>query len=792
MLTPEERAAYSATADNANINTDTQIDEKNSGTFLDALATGGYGAANSLLMGLPDFIIKNANSDAYKAIEEARQHNQFANMLGTGAGTVGSFLVPAGAITKGIGLAGKVAGEGLAHIAPLANLGKGIAGVGENVIRAGEALKAGTSAAEAAKTGLTSKNIIGQGILRGAGAAAEQAIPRAIFDTSEATPEDKLLNVGESIALGGGLGGILGKLSKAGLVNTEQTAAMNALTKGQLGVPTTLAVPSLANQYIQKAIEATEAKNLANIGVNSTGLRKTASFLFGRGNITEEKARDLIHEMSEVANNIDGKGLTLKSLGPKADETIQSFYKPIYANVDALASKNMAPDTGLNLAISFDSNPKITEILDNAGDKAKAFYEKTRNKIMDPNANLIDIKNNSFGKAIKDGMGQAASDDAKEIGDLASLMRNDTRAFIDDLSGVDPGTLKFADQRYKLAKTLQYSGMKDVTKEIAGMEANSKTGSTEAINKYLMGGGALAGGAANAKDEEGNLDLGKALLGATVGGVAGGLVNKLGTKVLNTAANAKAGIISNLISKNPNVVNNVANKLTKLNGVVTDNLGSIAKAEPLVRNFVQTGITTNSPDPALQASKTAQLESTIPANKVAMTQQDYVNKLSPYMIQQLNDTYEKHYKDMDPKVFLTNVLSHTNNFTDMTKNAEFMFDSPEQKAKFLNRYNTYLATKNYEFITPQGKLGAAIAGGGGYNLPLVGNVGGNKQAQDQADKLRETLIDIHSQGDITKRKAAEKVVDSSLKQVRDNPSLMPDLLKGFGLTFDDLRQIGVV
>lgn len=55
-------------------------------TLPSKLAAGGYEAANTMLYGIPDVVVKAASSDAYKKLQDLRAANPGATLLGAGAG----------------------------------------------------------------------------------------------------------------------------------------------------------------------------------------------------------------------------------------------------------------------------------------------------------------------------------------------------------------------------------------------------------------------------------------------------------------------------------------------------------------------------------------------------------------------------------------------------------------------------------------------------------------------------------------------------------------------------------
>ena len=54
-------------------------------TLPSKLAAGGYEAANTMLYGIPDVVVKAASSDAYKKLQDLRAANPGATLLGAGA-----------------------------------------------------------------------------------------------------------------------------------------------------------------------------------------------------------------------------------------------------------------------------------------------------------------------------------------------------------------------------------------------------------------------------------------------------------------------------------------------------------------------------------------------------------------------------------------------------------------------------------------------------------------------------------------------------------------------------------
>ena len=160
---------------------------------------GGYSVANSVLMGLPDFLLKNVGSgDAYKELKELRERNSKATLAGDVAGTIGSMFIPGGALVKGAGMGAKAVGA---------------VRTGDKLLDAARLIKTGTKVGKLGK--------VGTGIVKGAGQAAEQGIARGLtgldFTSTDALANSAIeggRNALTATALGGGIGGAMGGVSK--------------------------------------------------------------------------------------------------------------------------------------------------------------------------------------------------------------------------------------------------------------------------------------------------------------------------------------------------------------------------------------------------------------------------------------------------------------------------------------------------------------------------------------------------------------------------------------------------
>lgn len=200
-MTIKEKQEYIASQrllNNARLKSEVADDRTKSDIGWDNMQAGSYSALNSVLMGLPDFIIKNTSSDNYQALNDLRERSKGATLAGDIAGTVGSMFIPGGLIAKGAGLGTKALGA----------------------VRTGDKLM---DAAKLIKTGgkIGSLGKIGSGVARGAMQGAEQGVARGLtgldFTSSDSLAKSAMEGVKgatTSTALGGAMGGAISGLGK--------------------------------------------------------------------------------------------------------------------------------------------------------------------------------------------------------------------------------------------------------------------------------------------------------------------------------------------------------------------------------------------------------------------------------------------------------------------------------------------------------------------------------------------------------------------------------------------------
>ena len=147
------------------------------------------------------------------------------------------------------------------------------------------------------------------------------------------------------------------------------------------------------------------------------------------------------------------------------------------------------------------------------------------------------------------------------------------------------------------------------------------------------------------------------------------------------------------------------------------------------------------------------------------------------------------------------VNQKTKGFSD--QNAVFdmlSLGNPDAKATMMHRYNDALAVKGLDIYNQAGNgPGTAVIGSPGVSFgnPLnngqVMNFSMNPQAFEQNKALKEAMINHETNYDVSKRTPAiEKKVEDQLTLVKQHPELLPQLVTGYGLDFNDMKRLGVV
>jgi hypothetical protein len=701
--------------------------------ILENIGTGGYNAANSILMGLPDFLVKNLAGDAYKGIQELRSRNQEAATVGDIGGTIGSMFIPGGAIVKGLGAGAKALGA--AETA--AKLGK-----------AAEFLKG---------TELTGN--LGQKIatsaLRGAGQAAEQAIPRALtnLDFTEGgknlgqSAAEGAASLPLSIGLGGLAGGLLGPLASK-LV--------------QKGSKTTKGVGSNMPEHIlDEARETLDKQLIKNTGQDNRTLRDAAKFFMPTKQALGDGGDEYVRNYAQFLrdNGIRGK---------KNFQDMWENLKQDYAKADNAFNQSAPVNWKENLLESMARDPEIKGAM--AGNKAaeRRLGELTQTITADRNKSVSDIRNN-LTQIARDNMKSPNPAD-QALSRAAFAAKNHVDDFTSDtikpvLGDEFVDSLKY---RYKnLQPLLMHEGKEAFT-------LPSISGGSPTFEKTV--GGALLGGlgGAQVRDEDGNIDIGKTLTGAVGGAILGNAANKIIPKVLPKATSEINRAASGLLA-NPKIAKFVETQVPKALTGVGENAGR-ATAAMTSQEMLHNAKKSDNPAETVTAKEAA-----LPPEEAATAKAEFSQKFKDTMNAQLGQIYQEYYSDMNPQDFIQKVSAQTNNFQDMPAMANILFlGNPKGQENFLRKYDAYLTLKHID-------IDKALKGGGG----ILG-IGADEQANKDQELLANTLMSLQTEGDVTKRTPAqEKILKDYMKRAAKDPQILAQFMKEYGLDFADLAQMGL-
>jgi hypothetical protein len=714
--------------------------------FWTQLGAGGYSGLNSVLLGLPDLLVKTAGgSDAYKRLKDYEAQNQIGSTVGDIAGLVGSAFIPGGLALKGLSLGSKLLGAGKAAEA----LGKGA-----------EFLNA---------TGGT----LGQQIARGAGQAAVQAIPRAAIESATTGNPIDTGSVAGQIGLGGGAGAIVGKLlpglGKLGALGKDETAKTleDAILSGA----------DAGTRVIKTALNQTaKTYNLSKFGnfFNNADDFKAGLTKF----IVDHNLGDKLTREAYIADN-----------GPMWDAVAQKFNaSPLNINDPSFVQDFMA-------------NPKIAQYLDdpNIGQQGiSQIAQRLGGAITDPKTGSIVQDFNQAKSFLTDEITKASklADNATKASDLdqaqATLhVAGALKQAIDEHAlSLDPS---FADLKanYPYIQALKIASGLEKIKVENPLKEGSDTFQKLATNAAL---GGTLGGVTSDEDNK----LGGTALGA-VGGALGApfaarLLSKIGTQTV-------AGLAGKAIQAGENpLIKGATEALGKAGTALAPALpGAAAVAPALVGNAQSTA---PSPTIAPEAPLPTPVPTLSPGGATAQPQGEQALPPPPAFVsnpqfqaamgQKLRSLKAGPYADMDDQTFINAVAKKTNNFNNIPETANVLFvDDPEGKAAFLNEYANYQAVKGLD-------LNQAIEAGG-----IFGGIPGTpfKAQAQQLATLKNAALENASGGKPDKETPAlEKQFDSDIQALRAsrpvgsqqvNPELLAQFVRKWGLDYKNLSNVGV-
>jgi uncharacterized protein YoxC len=602
--------------------------------IIEAIATGGYDAANSVLVGLPDFIMRNSGTATKKAIEDLRARNKEASQVGEIGGLVGSMFIPGGALVKRLGAAAKYLGA----VKTADKLGKAAKYLGATT---------------------TTGNIgqkIGQSALRGAAQSAEQVIPRALLSEDVG---QSLKDAPMQIALGGAIGGGMGAINplagkimgtKAGKFISEQAGEFidkaRASTVGAMGIDRTALIEAL-----KKSIPGgTRASNRVlsqteKLFDDITEIGSQPKYNFLKEANRDKRIEAGLRDVGEKYENAINTAMKDKTVASKA-------YNTIIDDIDELEKVN-------TVQFSSDDNPymKVAGVIDNhlrTPNGASSLRNKMTERISSLRKRSVNLTDYQDAELQAYSAGKAALDDV-----------------FDEVSEKTGGeSLKQIGREYRVLKTAKSGELRNMISDVSKPYFGSSTAEKLKIGA-LFGGGSIASDMQQGKD----VDIGNTLL-STLGGSLGTMAySKILPKLL------QRGVASGL-----KPAEKLVEKLDNLGGVISGK--NLPKAGAML---AQHEAQNKNPEATV-----TEKEESLPPEQKQEARAQFSQKFAGVMNDRLQKIYNDYYSDRDPKEFYEIVASRTGNFSDIKEMSKFLY--PEQKSRdnFLRKYDAYLALKDVD------------------------------------------------------------------------------------------------
>jgi hypothetical protein len=746
---PGYKTAIKNVADETGLSTEPAVEQDTN--FWSNLGAGGYSALNSVLMGLPDFLVKNIGGDAgKKGLEDLRAYHKTASDVGEGIGTVGSMFIPGGALVKGAGLAAKAVGA---------------AGAAEKLGKAASWLKGGELTGNLAQK-------IGRGALRGAGQGAEQAVARGLTNLDFTSPEALQESAGQSVqGLGAGVGigalagGALGPLAQRLLGKTKLVDKATGKTEefGETG----------ARFGVNELREKLDDSTLTDAGIPTRALRKAVGKIGYNNRV--EGGRLIEDYKADLAKTIRDTGIA----GKKGWEALFDKNKKQWqdiddgfasANPDATAWKpalrnSLMQDADIQQFISDAPSSRVAQdVLDDA---IKIVGER-------PTVGAIRTKLSNTIRA-----NIASPDVDKQLAARTAMqIKNKIDDFVANNSTLSPAEIADAKHTYKVLQPFLIAEARDASKLDSFFDAGPGTAEKLIANSlFAGGGGALGLGSSIAGQSQGggDVDLGQALQSGLMGALAGGVAKKtlpaIGNKVLASIGRGAGKTLES----------------DKVRDLLERGLqGTAALAKAPAGLAISNALADKEPDlsaiPEIQGPGESQQ-----GTEVSTEAAPQLNPRLQYILgNRLNYLYDTEYADqLTPAEFMDRVKSKTGNFTDQESLANILFEDDKERQNYIRQVQAYRDLQDVD-------LSKAIQGRGGLDI-LGANIGGDQEAGDQYDKLVNSILNLKNEGDMLKRTdAQDKQLRKALALVKKNPEMLQQFIESAGLDFKQLRDLGVI
>jgi hypothetical protein len=612
---------------------------------------------------------------------------------------------------------------------------------------------------------------ITQGALRGAAQGAEQAIPRAVFalDRNDPnSPQKAMEGILPSVGLGAAAGGLLGPLAQRLLGKSKLgQKAENAEEFGK----------TLPEYAIDEAKEALDKATIASVGIDTRNLRKAVQPL--GLNRPQAGARRGDEYVQGLAQWVRDKGIRGKRQFEAAVEKNDKDWSTIDRAFDENVS-SVKPDWNKELAgdLSRDSE-LMSKAIDEGDDKLLDVYDEFVNKVATTKSK--DQLREMFRTIARNNSAPNATISERARARLALSFGQKLDEYIADSSGLGNDFVKGVKTDYKMLQPFMVQESRDAFK--LGKVFDQGPGTAEKLISGALP-GAVAGGALGAGAEAGNENadassvLQALVAGSLLGGVAKKAIPKAANKIVDELGRIGGGVLGN---------EKVAGKIAELGEKVREKAGGVGT---VVANLAATkrlqgeeGVESGEIEGAGELPGQGGVIPVSTESEGTGMSDEFKSVLS----RRLNYIYNTEYSDMPPEEFIEKVRKRTKNFTDQEANASVLFDTEKDQKKYLRDFANYQKLKDLD-------IDKAISGGGGTALPLnLGVIGQDQEGAKARDLLVDALLDIQTEGDVSKRSDAQrKIIAQYIDSVRGNPELLQSLIQSYGLDFGDLKKLGVI
>lgn len=494
------------------------------------ILAGGAGAANEVLFGAPEWLIRKLGGG--KQLDEKLAQYKKAHDIGSTVGLLGSALVPGKAIAKGVLKGGKAA-LGLAKGAKEAETALDVLRAGGEVGETGRLAKlaeAGKAAEGLAKAPEAARSILSYAG-RGAGLGAAEQGARGFFKDEE--PEQISKDVASG-TLFGGLGG----------------AAGGAISK-------------FAPMLARLGKKATEKATIGLTNARTRDLLQTVQRLSGEGSGPMAQVRNVDDVRRELSDIIKAKKLYREG----ATESASYGVKSNFDKFDKIYEKTVGGQKGAEV---LRGSLKAGDIQSLQSKYDPEILKEAIDKVMKPVANRTGLAN--IRSKLED-VAQYARKGKEESSEVANAMFDVAKII---RSNLDDAVLKAAEaagEKIPANFKREYGLLLPIAKgevrsEIAPTKfgLGSPTFEKAAAASLLGGGGFLTGGA----DEDLGTKAKRAALGAALG-FGGQKLLSAGLRRGVSAADTLAGLAEKAAPK-------LAEETGKLSGTAARETANVARA----------------------------------------------------------------------------------------------------------------------------------------------------------------------------------------------------------------------